>query len=270
MAKRHFLRDVLGVTKDSNSVEDVMLQMDEEKCGQIAYMSYKIENEVMDEIVAKRGGNIDKEEFGRVMEEVEKESLERLLVYCDSLNFEYKYPQENAMALLEGNVTAWLPVAVEEWLKLDAEYSNDELEYIARTHKHPALSNLESASNTADISEYIKRQIKKYDNYLTYLVLEKEGEDYDFEAVDAEFVPICLNCGHLRLTQYTSCPNCGTDFYPSEETALSCSKCGTALEEGSKFCTKCGTPVEEVNFCSSCGNKIDRGSKFCSKCGKEL
>lgn len=270
MAKKQFFRDVLGFSKDSSSYDDIILRMDEEKCNRIAYMSYKFEHEVTNEILEVCDGSEDEEEMARLTEAICKEGLRRLYEYCESEHFTYKYPQENATALLDCETTEWLPVAVEEWLELDADYTEAELERIASTHKHPALSNLEASSNNLSINEYIRKQIKKYDNYLKYMVIDEEGGDYDFNAEDAEFTPVCLQCGHLRLIQYTECPNCGADFYPSEEPELVCSKCGEVLEEGSKFCAKCGAPVDEVKFCSNCGNKIECGSKFCPKCGKAL
>lgn len=272
MEKKKFLRDVIGIGKDAFTNAESGRITDFKKFSLLAYMSYKFAEEIGAEYpdIIEKGTEEDWKFF-------DEKLYEKMRDYGKELNFYYdntmkKELEEMVSIAIEQNDNIrfnMLPVGAVEWINMQNEIPVEkqiletDIEHAASLCQHPLLKNNYYAR------EKVKQWFKLYDKYVEYLA--SDGK-YDFNAKDAEFIPICMGCGHLRFFLYSKCPNCGEQYFNNDSSeAKYCTNCGAEITENMKYCSKCGTEVTaDKRYCANCGTEVTGDINFCTNCGCKI
>ena len=76
----------------------------------------------------------------------------------------------------------------------------------------------------------------------------------------------CAKCGTILNANQKFCNNCGAEAQSAGQTK--CISCGASIAENSKFCPECGSPQKRK--CPNCNAEIHGTPKFCPECGDKL
>ena len=200
------LKDVLkngkaltdSLVNSAKNKEFAPMLQEEEKCYKLAYMSFKIYHKHLCSNILS-----DEEEEINLRKQ---NAYNEFMNYYNSIQWSGFYEiYQNAVNLMNGCKTSWLPIGAQEWVT----YINDDnaedmsVNDFAKTCNHKLLEYYDPKLKYVPISKIIY----KYTNYRDYL----NDSLYVFED-NEEFLPICLKCGHLRMFWYEHCPCCGEEF----------------------------------------------------------